>query len=107
MRYSIDLERLPIHEYQDLLKQQNLLPGRRILWQGLEENFASFERQGIKSIAELKNIISSPKKMAAFASECGVPEEYLVILKREIGRLEQKPVSLPDFPGIDGSLLVN
>ena len=26
-------------------------------------------------------------------------------MKREIGSLEQKPVSLADFPGIDGSLL--
>ncbi len=105
LRYSIDLESLPIHEYKDLLKQQNLLPGRRILWQGIEKNFALFERQGIKSIAELKKRISSPKKIAAFASKSGISEEYLVILKREIGSIEQKPVSLSDFPGIDGSLL--
>lgn len=105
MKYSIDLESLPIHEYKALLKQQNLLPGRRILWQGIEENFAFFERQGIKSIAELKKRISSPKKIATFASKSGISEEYLVILKREIGSLEQKPVSLSDFPGIDGSLL--
>lgn len=105
MKYSIDLESLPIHEYKALLKQQNLLPGRRILWQGIEENFAFFERQGIKSIAELKKRISSPKKIATFASKSGISKEYLVILKREIGSLEQKPVSLADFPGIDGSLL--
>jgi len=105
LKYSIDLENLPIHEYKDLLKQQNLLPGRRILWRGIEGNFALFERQGIKSIAELKKIISSPKKIAAFSSEIGISEEYLVILKREIGSLEQKPVSLSDFPGIDGLLL--
>ena len=105
MKYSIDLESLSIHEYKALLKQQNLLPGRRILWQGIEENFAFFERQGIKSIAELKKRISSPKKIATFASKSGISKEYLVILKREIGSLEQKPVSLADFPGIDGSLL--
>lgn len=105
MKYSIDLESLPIYEYKALLKQQNLLPGRRILWQGIEENFAFFERQGIKSIAELKKRISSPKKIATFASKSGISEEYLVILKREIGSIEQKPVSLSDFPGIDGSLL--
>ena len=105
MKYSIDLESLSIHEYKALLKQQNLLPGRRILWQGIEENFAFFERQGIKSIAELKKRISSPKKIATFASKSGISEEYLVILKREIGSLGQKPVSLSDFPGVDGSLL--
>ncbi len=105
MKYNIDLESLTIHEYKDLLKQQNLLPGRRILWQDIEENFALFDRQGIKYIAELKKIIANPKKLSAFASESGISEEYLVILKREIGSLEKKPVSLSDFPGIDGSLL--
>jgi hypothetical protein len=35
----------------------------------------------------------------------GISEEYLVILKREIGSLEQKPVPLSGFPGIDRSLL--
>lgn len=105
MKYNISLESLTIHEYKNLLKQQNLLPGRRILWQDIEENFVLFERQGIKSIAELKKIISSPKKIAAFASESGISEEYLTILKREIGSLEQRPVLLSDFPDIDASLL--
>lgn len=79
MKYNIDLKNLTIHEYKDLLKQQNLLPGRRILWQGIEENFSLFDRQGIKSITELKKLIANPKKLSAFASESGISEEYLVI----------------------------
>ncbi len=105
MEYSLNLERLSVQEYKDLLKQQNLLPGRRILWQDIDKNFALFESKGIKSVADLKKNLSTSKRIAAFASGSGISEEYLVILKREIGSLEQKPVPLSEFPGINSSLL--
>lgn len=105
MEYNLDLDRLSVQEYKDLLKQQNLLPGRRILWQDIDRNFALFESKGIKSVADLKKSLSTPKRIAAFATESGISEEYLVILKREIGSLEQKAVPLSEFPGINSLLL--
>ena len=105
MKYNLDLERLSVQEYKDLLKQQNLLPGRRILWQDIDKNFAEFESKGIKSVTDLKKSFSTPKRITAFATESGLSEEYLVILRREIGSLEQKPVPLLEFPGINASLL--
>lgn len=105
MEYNLDLDRLSVQEYKDLLKQQNLLPGRRILWQDIDKNFALFESKGIKSVADLKKSLSTPKRIAAFATESGISEEYLVILKREIGSLEQKAVPLSEFPGINSLLL--
>lgn len=105
MEYNLDLDGLSVQEYKDLLKQQNLLPGRRILWQDIDRNFALFESKGIKSVADLKKSLSTPKRIAAFATESGISEEYLVILKREIGSLEQKTVPLSEFPGINSLLL--
>ncbi len=105
MEYNLDLDGLSVQEYKDLLKQQNLLPGRRILWQDIDRNFALFESKGIKSVADLKKSLSTPKRIAAFATESGISEEYLVILKREIGSLEQKAVPLSEFPGINSLLL--
>lgn len=105
MKYNLDLERLSVQEYKALLMQQNLLPGRRILWQDIDSNFALFESRNIKTVAQLKKSLSTPDKIAAFASESGISEDYLVILKREIGSLEQKPVLLSGFKGIDSSLL--
>ncbi len=104
MKYNLDLELLSVQEYKDLLKQQNLLPGRRILWQDIDKNFAVFESRGIKNVAELKRNLSTPAKIVDLGLASGIPEEYLVILKREIGSLEQKPVPLSSFPGIDSSL---
>lgn len=105
MKYTLDLERLSVQEYKTLLKQQNLLPGRRILWQDIDKNIAVFESKNIKSVADLKKSLSTPKKIASFATESGISEQYLVILKREIGSLEQKPVPLSGFPDIDSSLV--
>lgn len=105
MKYTLDLEHLSVQEYGTLLKQQNLLPGRRTLWQDIDENFAVFESRGIKTVAQLKNSLSTPAKIADIEVASGIPEGYLVILKREIGSLEQKPVPLSGFPGIDPSLV--
>ena len=105
MRYTLDLESMTIEEYKTLLKAQNLLPGRRILWKDIDNNFASMGSRGIKTVAQLKKSLYTPAKITAFANESEIPEEYLVVLKREIGSLEQKPVPLTSFPGMDTSLL--
>ncbi len=49
--------------------------------------------------------LSSPAKIAAVAADSGIPREYLVILRREIGSLQPKPVPLARFPGIDPALI--
>jgi len=94
----------------EILKKQNLLPGRKILLENLEENFHRMAATGIHNLAELKNNISSTQRLFAFAAKTGVSENYLTILKREMGSLEQKPVLISDFPGISAntvSILLN
>ena len=105
MKYNLDLECLSLEEYKILLTQQNLLPGRRLLWENIDNNYASFEKRNIRTVGQLKKSLSTPLKIAALSSESGIAEDYLVILKREIGSLDQKPVPLSAFPGIDSSLL--
>ena len=101
MRYSLDLSRISLATYQALLSKQTLLPGRRILQNDLGRNFAALSARGIDSLAQLKQRLSTPQKQSALAAETGISEEYLVILKREIGSLEQKPIPLTAFPGLD------
>ncbi len=101
MPYSLSLERISLEGYKALLKAQNLLPGRRILWQDIDANFARIASQGVENVAQLEKELSSPAKLAAFAQKCGVDEAYLNILRREAGSFKQKPVPLADFPGMD------
>jgi len=107
MLYNLDLSAISVQEYKELLKHQNLLPGRRILWQNIDHNFEVIEKQGIANIAQLKKQLSTPQKMAAFAVSTGVSEEYLAILKREIGSLEQRPIPIANFPGMDAKTISN
>lgn len=100
MSYSIEMKRIPVQTYREMLKNQNLLPGRRILLEDIEMNFQKIMNTGIVNLYELKNILSTPQKITAFSSAAAIPENYLTILKREMGSLEQKPVLISDFPGI-------
>jgi hypothetical protein len=103
--YNLDLSVLSLHDYQVLLENQNLLPGRRMLWQNLTANFEAMDRQGIANIAQLKRHLATPQKRMAFSAATGIPEDYLTLLKREIGSLEQQPVPLASFPEVKGEVI--
>lgn len=105
MPYSLDLKQITVTDYELLLKNQNLLPGRRILLEEIDSRFEAIKRAGVDSADCLKKELSTPQKLAAFAAKSGIPEAYLVILKRELGSLEQKPVPLANFPDMDAVLL--
>lgn len=105
MSYHLDVRRIPILEYRDLLKRQNLLPSRQILWQDIDLNFDKITARGIENVEQLIKALSTPAKMIAFAREAAIAEDYLTILRREAGALIQKPVPLSDFPDIDAERL--
>lgn len=100
MGYSMDLKQISLQKYMEILKNQNLLPSRRILLDGLEAKFQRIAGADITNLLELKTSLSSSMRLSAFAAKTNIPEDYLVILKRELGSLEQNPVPISDFPGI-------
>jgi len=69
MGYSVDLNKISILRYREILKKQNLLPSRKILLENLEENFHRIAATGIDNLAELKNNISSTQRLFAFAAK--------------------------------------
>lgn len=105
MSYNIDLNLLSLNEYKELLKQQNLLPGRRMLLDDIDERFLLLGNQGITNVFELRKSLSTSKKTEMLAEKTGISNEYLAVLRREFGSLEQKPVLLESFPDIDNTQL--
>ncbi len=105
MPYNPDSSAISIHDYKELLKRQNLLPSRRLLWQDIDHNFEAIGEQGIANVAQLKKSLSTPQKIASFAATSGISADYLTILKREIGSLEQKPVPIASFPDVDSAIV--
>ena len=101
MGYTLPLEEISLNDYRQLLRQQNLLPGRRILQEKIDERFTLLTSSGLANLAQLSAVLATPVKLASLAAKTGIPEEYLVILRRELGSLAQKPIPLSDFPGCD------
>lgn len=105
MSYQLNLSLLSITDYMALLKNQNLLPSRRILKDHIDEHFSRLMAYGISDVEKLRKCLSSPSKMTELKEFTGIPQDYLVILKREIGSMLQKPVLLSQFPGINRELI--
>lgn len=107
MRYCLNLSRIGLLEYRDLLKGQNLLPGRRMLLDDIDRNFASLLAQGIETLEHLRQRLATPPKLTALSAASSIPEAYLKLLKRESGSFEQAPVPLAAFPGLDAALIAS
>lgn len=72
MEYSIDLTKLLTQEYRELLLNQNLLPGRRILLENIKERFNIIYESGLHNVSELKKALSTPTKMSSFSKKTGI-----------------------------------
>ena len=106
MSYTIDLEKISLKKYGEILQSQDLLPSRRILLDELEAKLCRIADAGVNNLLELKQNLSSPSKLSSFSVRTNIPEDYLVILKRELGSLEQKPVPIASFPGISELIVI-
>ncbi|MFZ5644823.1 MAG: DUF4332 domain-containing protein [Bacillota bacterium] len=100
MSYGVELNSISLFEYKEMLKKKDLLPGRRILQDNIDDKFERLFACGITNLDELYKSMSNPQKHKSLLTKTGISNEYITILKREIGSFIQKPVPIADFPGI-------
>ncbi len=100
MGYYIDLTKISLNKYKEILKSADLLPGRIILKDNLDSNFEVLESEGIKNVDEILRVLKNKKCIRDFALNSELEEEYLTILVREIKSYQPKPNKLKDFPGV-------
>lgn len=98
--YSPDLSTFSLAKLKTHLRTARLLPGQRILGEHLDERFACLEQNGIANLAQLQTALKSGASVAAFARATGLPEAYLIVLRREVNSYQPRPVALKDFPGL-------
>ncbi len=101
MSYYIELKKISINNYKELLKSSDLLPGRNILKNNVDSNFEKIIKQGIENLEELINQLKNKKKLSEFSKQSGVSEDYLIILNRELKSYHQNPIKIKDFPEIN------
>lgn len=100
-QYQLDLEGFSLERFKRILESSELLPGRQILKEDLSERFEILESMGITDLKALMEPLKTKKRLQSFSQQSGLPEEYLVVLRREVNSYLPKPVNLGDIPGLD------
>lgn len=105
MGFYIDLEKISIDQYKELLTTRYLSPSRTLLRDDIDRIFKIIKTQGIGHVEALFNALKSKKKLQDFSLKTGITEDYLTILIREIKSNKQSPVKIKDFPGISEDIV--
>jgi hypothetical protein len=106
MGFYIDLEKITLDDYKEILKTADLLPSRMILKENIDEIFEMLKNQAIENVEELRTKLSSTSKLQGISKQSGISEEYLKILIREVKSYRQKAVRIQDFPSFSESTIL-
>lgn len=103
MAYHIDTEKISIIDLQKRIEATDLVPSRTSLLDGLGQNMKALEKQGITTLAHLRNELKTPKRLDGLAKTTGIETQYLTLLRREIEGWFPKPFLLKDFDWLSKS----
>jgi hypothetical protein len=103
--YFIDPDKFSIDKFKNILKTKDILPGRIVLKDKLDERFDLLKSKGINLLSDLLNILRTKPRVEKFAKETGLSADYLIILRREANSYISVPVKLIDLPFIDTDII--
>ena len=106
MAYDIDMKKVDLVTFRDFLGERYLIPSRRKLRDGLQQNFAELVKAGLGNLAELQKALLTTKSRDKLAAKTGIAVEYLDLLKREIDTFRVASLPLWDFTIIDEQTLL-
>jgi len=98
--YYINLNNYSLSDYAKELEHTELLPSRKIIQENTKERFSRLNKEGIKNLNDVITVLKSKDQVKAFTKKTSLPEEFLIILVREIKSFQPKPVKLNDLPAI-------
>jgi hypothetical protein len=103
MGYYIDLTRISLDKLKEKLKTEDLLPSQQILKKNIDERFEIIKSQNLKTVSDLKSALKTKKEVKQFSSKTSLPENFLIVLRREINSYHPQPRKIEDFPEISDS----
>jgi len=106
MAYYIDLNKITINQLKNKLKTGNLLPSWMILREDIDHRFNILTKHNIKNMFDLQTTLKNRNKALEFAKKSGIPEQYLIVLRRVLNGYQPKPNNLKDFPDVSGNILI-
>jgi hypothetical protein len=97
MAYYIDDTRISLIDLRKRIEATDLVPSRARLLEGLEMYFLELEKQGITTLAALRNSLKNNKRLENISTVTGIDLQYLVLLRREIESYFPNPFALNAF----------
>ena len=98
---NIDLKRISIEEYGQILRDGPLLPGRMALKEDVDLKIMKLKKVGVENLEDLVERTKNKRRVEELSASTGISEGYLVILRREVNSLRPRRSNLSDIPGID------
>jgi hypothetical protein len=97
MPYHMDAENISLDDLRKRIEATDLVPSRACLTDQIREKMKALEKQGIKTLASLREELKNPKRLACVAEATGIDIQYLTLLRREIESYFPKPAALKEF----------
>ena len=99
-KYTFDPALITLDEFYMLTRDKKLIPSRITLQDRMENRFVKLREAGISHLGALIKALKSRELIANLSASTGIPESYLILLKREAGSYLASPYPLSDIPGV-------
>jgi hypothetical protein len=99
--YFVDTARFSIDKFRNILKSKDILPGRIVLKDKVDERFDLLKSKGIKSLFDLLEALKTKPQVERFSKDSGLTIDYLTILRREANSYVSVPIKLSDLPFVE------
>ena len=79
--FELELKKVSLQEFKEIIKNNELLPGRRMLQDNIDAYFDILAAAGIENLQQLNEALKNKKKLESFAGKYEIPLDYLTIFE--------------------------
>ena len=103
--YFVDTTKFSIDKFRNILKTKDILPGRIVLRDDIDERFDLLKSKGINSLNDLLEVLKTKPKVDRFSKDSGLTIDYLTILRREANSYVSVPIRLTEMPIVETNII--
>ncbi len=106
MPFHVDDAGITLGDVRARIEATDLVPSRAVLMDDLDRHYAQLTSAGIHTLADFRQNVKTPKKIAALAEKSGIAADYLTLLRREVEGWFPKPAPLSGFTWFEPGNLI-
>ncbi len=105
MGYYIDFRNKNLQGFKKKLGDTKLLPSQKVLGEYLDKGFNYLEKIGIVNLFEVQEALKTKEKALTVAKQSDLPENFWIVLRREVNGHHPQPRKLKDFSILPGQII--